>query len=665
MLPGFERDADIVGSKVDFDPIRLEQDETIVPDGIGRGGRYRIADDCIDSIKDILHFYYDRKPGIREFSWGGAQISFRAYNEDIEPLCKLIAAEMVIAIETGFFDESSLTEVPYSEVVESGDYSVDVDSVSLDDILDFQADIEEEIDDAIPDGLSNIEFSNEQYNKYFSEHIHPVVSRSNWKGGNAWLINSGIGNLRNGRYQSAAYCFEGARIGLTKHSLFNDTVTRLSKIVDRALNTLRELCRHQSGTSGSPRGIELFCELENRDLLFIPEFTQTPGLFDQNFRLQNQIWIANALVLLFAVASAMDPPMISRSEVDEYGSNLTVKNRSFVLKVAKKLYDLESDTSQQSGSQDPLSYLDSVEFEALAPEITLTRILSDSGFTIRTYSDSSLGTGDERIDLDHDFVVEQEESLSIVRALRAADRSTETIRDLVETLQSSQFDHNLILLFESELDEMTAEYCREQELVEVFYVNMREERMSHFQAGFPPSFEDYTTSDEVHQRISELYSDAEDAETTEDKGNSLERLMQLIFEKAVPDTQVRGTNVRTRVEEIDLQLTSNQRQYPWTELGSPINVECKNWSDTAGVDVIYTAFGKARATSPDCKGIILVCWEGISDSYEGRNGDQAIREIRGKGVNILTLDKDDLQQIAETGDAQAVFEEKADELWDR
>lgn len=191
------------------------------------------------------------------------------------------------------------------------------------------------------------------------------------------------------------------------------------------------------------------------------------------------------------------------------------------------------------------------------------------------------------------------------------------------------------------------------------------ERIRPLSSGYPRKFEGLSTEEEIIGRLDDLLEATEDAETSQDKGDSLEELMELVFEKAIPDTEVRDMNVRTRVEEIDLQLHNQGRRFPWDEMGTRIPVECKNWSETAGVDVIYTIFGKTQMMSPRCQGAILVAWEGVSDGIKGRNGDQLIREIRQKDINLLVLDKHDLEQIVETGDAQTVFEEKADELWAR
>ncbi|RYJ13397.1 hypothetical protein ELS19_05070 [Halogeometricum borinquense] len=658
MLPGFEIRDNAVGIKVGFDPIRLEQDSSITLDGDLDDGRYVLSSDCHDAIESICDTYYEKHPEIRDFSWGTI-LSLRCIEEDAEILCKLLAQEIIISV-SAFGEECKFT---YEELLEKGNYEFDIGSASIDDFSDIELDVDDLLEKETPNGISNPTFTHDNYLTFMSDYVRPVVSRSGWSGGNAWLINNAIRELRNGRFEAAAYCFEGSRLGLTKHSNFDQSLSRLSKIVDRALITVRELCLSQTDTSASPSSVELYAEMENRDLVYIPHFTGTPSLHDQYFRFQNEVWIANALVLVQSVAHAMDPPTISRGEVDPFGSGLSVRNWSFTVKVAKELHEIGLDSEYVGDS--PFTHLEHLDFEKLAPEITLTRILSNSDFDVRTYSADSIGSDEEELKIAHDFIVEREESYYIVRALRPEDESKDVVRALVEKLASSRYDHQLMLIFESELDESALQYYTDHELIEAYYVDLSSERMYTIESGFPPSFDDLTTDEEIRKQISELYNKAKNADSTDEKGESLELLMQLIFEKGIVDTRVRDVNVRTRVEEIDLQLINGSQRYPWDHLGSPINVECKNWSETAGVDVIYTAYGKAQATSPDCKGIILVCWEGISDSYKGRNGDQVIRELRGKGTQILTLDKSDLQRIAETGDAQGVFEEKADELWDR
>lgn len=662
MLPGFETRNAIVGKEVVFEPEWLKGESEI---NLGNsdlaGSIYRISEECGDPVKGVLESYYSKKPELREFTFG-TRIVFRAYDEDVETLSKLVAQEIVISVESGQMGRTEVSNHSYPEIVGEHEFDERGSELTLDDISEVQLDVDKLVEDCIPEGFDEAIFSRDRYFEYLG-YVTPLVKQSDWEGGHAWLMNVGFRELRNGRYKSASYCFEGSRLGLTKHSHFPDSEERLAAIVDRALITIRELCLYQAGVRKSLRDIELYCELENRDLMFIPQFTKRPSLFNQNFRMENEIWIANSLMLLQAVAHAMESPAISRSEVDPFGSSLSVRNWSFLPKAAKVLYELNQESVTDKTTT--IHHLESIDFEKFAPEITLTRVLSDSGFTIKTYSGSSIGEDEDRLEIEYDFIVERNDVYFIVRALRHEDQTPEHVNKLIETINSSNYDHRLMLLFQSELDEHELEFFSDNETLAAYYVDLTKERMSPVSAGYPRSFEDLTTNEEISNQLLEQYETARDADSPKEKGDSLEKLMELIFEKALPETRVRGMKVRTRVEEIDLQLNNRKRRYPWNELGSPINVECKNWSSSAGTDVIYSAFGKARATSPDCKGIILVCWEGISDDVAGRNGDQAIREIRGKGVNILTLDKSDLLQIAETGDAQSVFEDKADELWDR
>lgn len=650
-LPGFVVESAVVGVELNFDAIRLEEKEYFpesdyIP-------QIRLTSRSTEGVKEVLKQYHGDKPEIEQATYSSSRFRARAYEEDSKVLVGLLADQLSFKFEEVIPGrDSHSSERTYEELVD--DPNSAAAEVSWDAISNTHLDIEDELHEQIPDGVTDGEFTHSSYIDYTFGPVSDAVNAAGWSGGHAWLINLGIHELRNGRYQAAAYAFEGAKDGLTKHRLWDSS--RLDSLLTRCLDTLRELCFLQSDTTHDTANIELFVEMENRDLIYDPKFLSEPSLCDQYFRFNTFSWVVNALMLTQAVAHAIGKPTISRAEVDPFGSSLTTRNITFTLSLASKLCE-----NDPNDIDDPFQMLKDINFSRYSPDITVTRILRGAGYDIRYYGESNRSVSDT-IGINYDYIVARGDQMFVVRALRSEDRDATTLKSHLQEVDD--LDHQLMILYEREIDSSLTD-IGDGEQISLNYIDLQSERLSPVESGFPQGFDSLTTTEEIQERIEELYEEASTAETTAEKGDSLESLVELIFEKAIPDTSVQSTNNRTRVEEIDLQLRNEEKRYPWKDLGSPINVECKNWSETVGVDVIYSAFGKAKATSPDCRCIILVCWEGISDSYDGRNGGQAIREIRRDGIDILTLDKTDLKRIVETGDAQVVFENKMDELYQR
>jgi dCTP deaminase len=147
--------------------------------------------------------------------------------------------------------------------------------------------------------------------------------------------------------------------------------------------------------------------------------------------------------------------------------------------------------------------------------------------------------------------------------------------------------------------------------------------------------------------------------SVETKGKLLEQLIADMF-TSLDGLVIMKRNARLRAEEIDLVLKNNLTTGFWRLAGSPIIVECKNWSGKVGAREISVLVDKLQAVSPDAKTGILVAPNGITgDSL--RDALLKIREARQRGRYILIFDRDDLQQIADGVSLGDIVERKYDE----
>ncbi len=654
--PGFQFSEKLVAGRLDFDIVRLEDDERFHR-GERTNGIWKFTDEAREAIVAVIDEYYDRRPTIEEpISIGSENFAFRILAEDAEHISHLLAADLEIRFDISDFSPSTPVEnpdsLPYLDLISD---VATVRDTSWSELPETSFDVEEVLKMAIPKGHTEPDFFHDDYLDYMLEYLVPAIQDAGWRGGHAWLMNLGMEELRNGRYEEAAYAFAGAKDGLTKHSLFDES--RIQPLVRRSLNTLRDLCLLKAPDEYDFSEFDLYCEAGVRDLIYVPEFITRPDIDDLNFRMTNPVWIANALVLIQGVAHAIGKPTISRTEVDPFGSGMIIRNISFVLKLAKSLVSAAPDEVES----DPIQYLEGIDLGSFTPDITITRTLRSAGYTIRMYRNTTQSVRDE-FDVDFDLIVSRGDEVYLVRAMRPEDRDRETLERLIG--QIGDLDHSLLLLYDRELESTSVSELVEQDGVKMIYINLQAERLSPVSAGYPRSFVDFATEEEIRDEIERRFVAAKEADS-ESKGDRLEELMAFIFEKAVPDTHVMTPNNRTSTEEIDLQLQNEEKNHPWTQLGAPINVECKNWDDTVGVDEIYSVYGKAKMTSPNSQGAILVAWEGVSDSQSGRNADGLLRDMRIQDLNILVLDKEDLSEIVETGDALAVFERAYTNLYQR
>ena len=161
------------------------------------------------------------------------------------------------------------------------------------------------------------------------------------------------------------------------------------------------------------------------------------------------------------------------------------------------------------------------------------------------------------------------------------------------------------------------------------------------------------------QSMSKRLSEALTASATK-KGKALEELVADLF-TTLDGLHIVGRNPRLAAEELDLVIKNDLTTGFWRIAGSPLIVECKNWSGKVGAREISVLVDKLQALSPDARAAILVALNGITgDSYS--DAMLKIREARQRGRYVLVLERKDLEQAAAGISLAHVIERKYDEM---
>jgi dCTP deaminase len=145
------------------------------------------------------------------------------------------------------------------------------------------------------------------------------------------------------------------------------------------------------------------------------------------------------------------------------------------------------------------------------------------------------------------------------------------------------------------------------------------------------------------------------------KGKILEQLVQALF-VGIDGIKIVKANARLASEEIDLIIQNDSGSGFWRHLGSPITVECKNWSGKVGAREMSVVFENLESLSPDAKTAILVAPNGVSGTAH-RDGILKIREKRQRGRYLLLLEMADLQQVANGTPLSELLDKKYGELF--
>lgn len=123
------------------------------------------------------------------------------------------------------------------------------------------------------------------------------------------------------------------------------------------------------------------------------------------------------------------------------------------------------------------------------------------------------------------------------------------------------------------------------------------------------------------------------------KGRALEALAIHIFE-SIPHCNVRGHNIKTDLEEIDLLVANESSDVFFRDLGNPFFVECKNWTRKTKVREIRV-FSSVMASKSVHSGVFIA-----AGGYT-RGHKRFIREIRQKARTIIPLDGSDIESVCQ------------------
>lgn len=145
------------------------------------------------------------------------------------------------------------------------------------------------------------------------------------------------------------------------------------------------------------------------------------------------------------------------------------------------------------------------------------------------------------------------------------------------------------------------------------------------------------------------------------KGRQLETFARELLQ-TIEGLKIISVNLRTRAEEIDILVQNDLDVGFWRHLGSPILVECKNWSSKVGAREIGVIYDKLASLGDDAKTAILIAPGGIS----GDSSSDAwlkVRELRQKGRLVLVLDDGRLDELRGDMHPTALIERAYQMLW--
>ena len=105
------------------------------------------------------------------------------------------------------------------------------------------------------------------------------------------------------------------------------------------------------------------------------------------------------------------------------------------------------------------------------------------------------------------------------------------------------------------------------------------------------------------------WNDVKNAKTNKEKKDTLEGLAEFLF-NSIERIEVIAKDARTSAEEIDLILKNESDDSFWRQLGTPLLVECKNWSRKIGTDEVIIF--KDKLDTAGTRVGILIAIKGIT-----------------------------------------------------
>jgi len=137
------------------------------------------------------------------------------------------------------------------------------------------------------------------------------------------------------------------------------------------------------------------------------------------------------------------------------------------------------------------------------------------------------------------------------------------------------------------------------------------------------------------ESFDQLLDSVEKAQSSNDKGRSLEELCSRLFE-TVPGFTVTG-RLRTATEEIDISILNDSSEPRLRRESALLLAECKNWSAKCGKDELVIFKQKVENRTRRCSIGFLVSWNGFTttvtkEMLRGSHEDVLIVPITGEDV---------------------------------
>lgn len=155
-------------------------------------------------------------------------------------------------------------------------------------------------------------------------------------------------------------------------------------------------------------------------------------------------------------------------------------------------------------------------------------------------------------------------------------------------------------------------------------------------------------------QLAKYWEKVKRARTNKEKKDTLENLADFLF-SSIRGIEVIDRNVRTSAEEIDLLLKNESNNLFWRQLGSPLLVECKNWSKKIGTDEVIIF--KDKLESHDIKVGILIAVKGITGTKR-KDAVLKMREYKQRGFRIVLLTGEDVEDMCDGGNPTDKLQEK-------
>ncbi len=151
--------------------------------------------------------------------------------------------------------------------------------------------------------------------------------------------------------------------------------------------------------------------------------------------------------------------------------------------------------------------------------------------------------------------------------------------------------------------------------------------------------------------IDSLWANVEH-ETPGKRGVRLEQLLKHIF-ASIPFFDGIVTNLRTELEEIDIEFVNRGEDNFWKECGGIMLAECKNWSERRGAAGIqeFDHFWGTLLRSAFAKVGFFISYSGFSPEFS-----QARGRALGHGRIVVPIDRENLRELVLSHDRTATLE---------